>query len=144
MGILFGTKRSNNYSSFTFCITNKIDCRTMTKVCTATKLDLNCMFILFYVQYFAFWMNLNIVTGQLSTLVLCCSFGQMNSKERRSAVSREDLARATLVTITNNIGSIARLCAQTEKITRVCRCLVNFQTESHFSNEPLRRDFCPA
>ena len=35
----------------------------------------------------------------------------MNSEERRSQVSREDLARATLVTILNNIGQIARDCA---------------------------------
>ncbi|XP_018906809.1 pantothenate kinase 3 isoform X1 [Bemisia tabaci] len=47
------------------------------------------------------------------------SFGQMALKERRDAVSREDLARATLVTITNNIGSIARMCALNEKINRV-------------------------
>lgn len=43
----------------------------------------------------------------------------MNSKERRNAVSKQDLARATLVTITNNIGSIARMCAVNEKIERV-------------------------
>jgi pantothenate kinase len=48
-----------------------------------------------------------------------CSFGHMNSKEKRATVSREDLARATLVTITNNIGSIARMCALNEKIERV-------------------------
>ncbi|XP_058801699.1 pantothenate kinase 3 isoform X1 [Phymastichus coffea] len=47
------------------------------------------------------------------------SFGQMNSKDRRNAVSKEDLARATLVTITNNIGSITRMCAVNEKIERV-------------------------
>ncbi|XP_066598696.1 pantothenate kinase 3 isoform X2 [Prorops nasuta] len=47
------------------------------------------------------------------------SFGQMNSKDRRNAVSKEDLAHATLVTITNNIGSIARMCAVNEKIERV-------------------------
>lgn len=34
-------------------------------------------------------------------------------------MSREDLANATLVTITNNIGSIARMCASNEKIDRV-------------------------
>ena len=39
------------------------------------------------------------------------SFGHMNVKQRRDNVRREDLARATLVTITNNIGSIARSCA---------------------------------
>lgn len=43
----------------------------------------------------------------------------MNSKEKRATVSREDLARATLVTITNNIGSIARMCALNEKIEKV-------------------------
>lgn len=47
------------------------------------------------------------------------SFGQMNSKERRCSVSREDLANATLVTITNNIGLIARMCAVNEKIDKV-------------------------
>lgn len=43
----------------------------------------------------------------------------MNAPDKRSAVSREDLAHATLVTITNNIGSIARMCACNEKIDRV-------------------------
>ncbi|NXY85330.1 PANK1 kinase, partial [Alcedo cyanopectus] len=42
------------------------------------------------------------------------SFGHMMSKEKRDAISKEDLARATLVTITNNIGSIARMCALNE------------------------------
>ncbi|GLV33307.1 fumble [Carabus blaptoides fortunei] len=51
--------------------------------------------------------------------LVASSFGQMNSKERRSNISREDLARATLVTITNNIGSIARMCALNEKIEKV-------------------------
>lgn len=49
------------------------------------------------------------------------SFGQMNSRDRRSKVSRQDLARATLVTITNNIGSIARMCAIQQKVERVNR-----------------------
>ena len=47
------------------------------------------------------------------------SFGQMNLEEKRKAASREDLAKATLLTITNNIGSIARLCARAENIERV-------------------------
>ncbi|MEJ1276449.1 pantothenate kinase 1 [Cricetulus griseus] len=47
------------------------------------------------------------------------SFGNMMSKEKREAISKEDLARATLVTITNNIGSIARMCALNENIDRV-------------------------
>lgn len=47
------------------------------------------------------------------------SFGNMISKDRMSAASKEDLARATLVTITNNIGSIARMCAVNEGIVKV-------------------------
>ncbi|EPY73544.1 pantothenate kinase 3 [Camelus ferus] len=42
------------------------------------------------------------------------SFGNMIYKEKRESVSKEDLARATLVTITNNIGSVARMCAVNE------------------------------
>lgn len=47
------------------------------------------------------------------------SFGQMHLKDKRSSVSREDLANATLVTITNNIGLIARMCALNEKMDKV-------------------------
>ncbi|KAK6178064.1 hypothetical protein SNE40_012900 [Patella caerulea] len=47
------------------------------------------------------------------------SFGQMVTPEKCQTASRADLAKATLVTITNNIGSIARMCAVTEKIERV-------------------------
>lgn len=47
-------------------------------------------------------------------LCFCYSFGHMMSKEKRDSISKEDLARATLVTITNNIGSIARMCAVNE------------------------------
>ncbi|XP_063303515.1 pantothenate kinase 3 isoform X2 [Pelobates fuscus] len=47
------------------------------------------------------------------------SFGNMIYKDKRESVSKEDLARATLVTITNNIGSIARMCAVNEKINKV-------------------------
>ena len=35
----------------------------------------------------------------------------MSCVESRSLVSNKDLAKAMLVTITNNIGSIARMCA---------------------------------
>lgn len=42
------------------------------------------------------------------------SFGNMISKSKRADALKEDLARATLVTITNNIGSIARMCAVSE------------------------------
>jgi len=51
--------------------------------------------------------------------VVASSFGQMNCSERRQRARPEDLARATLVTITNNIGSLARLCARAEGIERV-------------------------
>ncbi|XP_043998850.1 pantothenate kinase 2, mitochondrial isoform X1 [Gambusia affinis] len=47
------------------------------------------------------------------------SFGSMMFKEKRESVSKEDLARATLVTITNNIGSITRMCALNENIEKV-------------------------
>jgi len=50
---------------------------------------------------------------------VACSFGQMLSKDKREASSKEDLARACLVTLTNNIGSIARMCAKTENIEKV-------------------------
>lgn len=43
-----------------------------------------------------------------------CSFGNMIYKEKREAVTKEDLARATLVTITNNIGWIAKMSAVNE------------------------------
>lgn len=51
--------------------------------------------------------------------LVASSFGQMNTKDRRDSVTKEDLAHATLVTITNNIGSIARMCASNEGIDRV-------------------------
>ena len=37
--------------------------------------------------------------------------------DRRNRASRQDLAKATLLTITNNIGSIARMCAKQEVCT---------------------------
>ncbi|RWS32004.1 pantothenate kinase 1-like protein [Leptotrombidium deliense] len=55
----------------------------------------------------------------LSGDTVACSFGNMMSKEKREKASREDLARATLITVTNNIGSIARMCATNEKVERV-------------------------
>ncbi|XP_062863235.1 pantothenate kinase 1a [Trichomycterus rosablanca] len=50
---------------------------------------------------------------------VAASFGHMMSKEKRSGICKEDLARALLVSITNNIGSIARMCAMNENINRV-------------------------
>lgn len=55
----------------------------------------------------------------LSGDTVASSFGHMSSAEKRKQATREDLARATLVTITNNIGSIARMCAVNEGIERV-------------------------
>lgn len=50
----------------------------------------------------------------LSADTVASSFGNMGCKWRRELVRKEDLARATLTTVTNNIGSIARLCADQE------------------------------
>lgn len=55
----------------------------------------------------------------LSGNIVASSFGHMNSEEKRARVSREDLACATLTTITNNIASIARMVAANEKIEKV-------------------------
>lgn len=57
----------------------------------------------------------------------------MNLKEKRTSVTKEDLANATLVTITNNIGSIARMCASNEKIDKV--------STKYFSNVPFQHFF---
>ncbi|KAL5021504.1 hypothetical protein ScPMuIL_000659 [Solemya velum] len=56
---------------------------------------------------------------QLTGNTVASSFGLMNMAERRDMATKCDLAKATLTTITNNIGSIARMCAVTEKIERV-------------------------
>jgi len=55
----------------------------------------------------------------LSGSTVASSFGQMNLSDKRDSASKADLARATLVTITNNIGSLTRLCARAEGIERV-------------------------
>lgn len=60
------------------------------------------------------------------------SFGQMNLKDRQATVSKADLANATLVTITNNIGSIAKMCAINEKIEKVCNLNLNIKKVFHF------------
>uniref|UniRef100_T1H263 Pantothenate kinase n=1 Tax=Megaselia scalaris TaxID=36166 RepID=T1H263_MEGSC len=43
----------------------------------------------------------------------------MHLGDKRNQVTKEDLANAVLVTITNNIGSIARMSAVHEKIDKV-------------------------
>lgn len=61
----------------------------------------------------------------------------MMSKEKRDSISKEDLARATLVTITNNIGSIARMCAVNEVQNRQkCASFIpegSFRDFNHFN-----------
>ena len=55
----------------------------------------------------------------------------MNQTEKREAASREDLAKATLTTITNNIGSIARMCAVTEVGEKNCfYCNIRLQHDN--------------
>ncbi len=44
-------------------------------------------------------------------IMFVCSFGHMMNPERRKGARPEDLAQATLVTVTNNIGAISRMCA---------------------------------
>jgi len=61
----------------------------------------------------------------LSGDIVASSFGQMNIEERAGDATKEDLARATLMMITNNIGSIARLCCKSEQIQR-CVFVGNF------------------
>ncbi|XP_071793009.1 pantothenate kinase 3-like isoform X1 [Asterias amurensis] len=51
--------------------------------------------------------------------VVASSFCNMSIKEKRDAASKKDLARSTLLTITNNIGSIARMTALNEGIERI-------------------------
>ncbi|CAF0764849.1 unnamed protein product [Rotaria sordida] len=51
--------------------------------------------------------------------IVASSFGHMNLPEKREQATKSDLARATLVTVLNNIGSISMMCAQTENVDRV-------------------------
>ncbi|KAJ8351373.1 hypothetical protein SKAU_G00228490 [Synaphobranchus kaupii] len=52
-------------------------------------------------------------------LTVASSFGNMIDKEKRATVSREDMARATLVTVTNNIGCLAVMASKMKNIPRV-------------------------
>ena len=54
-------------------------------------------------------------------MIFLFSFGHMNSAEKRAKATREDLACATLITITNNIGSIVRMVAANENIDKVSK-----------------------
>lgn len=51
--------------------------------------------------------------------MVASSFARMSNKEHRAKATRADLARATLITVTNNIGSIARMVALNEKLDRI-------------------------
>lgn len=51
--------------------------------------------------------------------VVASSFGYMHMEEKRNQAGREDLARATLQTILNNVGLIARDCASNYQCERV-------------------------
>ena len=55
-------------------------------------------------------------TGLMHINLFFCvrSFGHMNLSEKREQASRADLARSTLVTVLNNIGSISMMCARTQ------------------------------
>jgi len=57
--------------------------------------------------------------------IVASSFGQMNLDGKVESAKREDLARATLMMITNNIGSIARQNCKSEGIER-CVFVGNF------------------
>jgi len=61
----------------------------------------------------------------LSGDIVASSFGQMNLSDKAEGATKEDLARATLMMITNNIGSIARLCCRSEAVER-CVFVGNF------------------
>lgn len=58
--------------------------------------------------------DLQIINSMSTQHLVFFSFGHMISRERRDSVSKADLAKATLVSITNNIASIARMCAVNE------------------------------
>lgn len=52
-----------------------------------------------------------VVQHEFELYFTWCSFGHMANAERRREAKPEDLAKATLVTVTNNIGAIARMSA---------------------------------
>lgn len=71
------------------------------------------MFYLIINCYWFFILSIPLLVDNITSNYFF-SFGNMISKNKRANVQKEDLARATLVTITNNIGSIARMCAVSE------------------------------
>eukprot|EP01097_Dermamoeba_algensis_P002936 TRINITY_DN216_c0_g1_i1.p1 TRINITY_DN216_c0_g1~~TRINITY_DN216_c0_g1_i1.p1 ORF type:complete len:344 (+),score=88.66 TRINITY_DN216_c0_g1_i1:312-1343(+) len=67
---------------------------------------------------------------------IASSFGKMIRPESRQQASKADLARSALVTVTNNIGSIAHLHARLEKIDKVI-FVGNFLTGNQISQKAL-------
>lgn len=59
--------------------------------------------------------------------VVAASFGHMHLEERRAQAAPADLARATLVTVTNNISSIALMCARQEVRRALSSALVHLR-----------------
>ena len=55
----------------------------------------------------------------LSGDTVASSFGQMMIPDKRKTAKPEDIAKALLVTLTNNIGSIALMLARAEKLERI-------------------------
>ncbi len=61
------------------------------------------------------------------------SFGHMNLPEKREQATKADLARATLVTVLNNIGSISMMCARTE-VKKKTKLLIYFLFDNSIIN----------
>ncbi len=66
--------------------------------------------------------------NKIETFFFVYSFGHMNLPEKREQTTKSDLARSTLVTVLNNIGSISMMCARTQ----VDISLLNFVSFDHF------------
>lgn len=71
---------------------------------------------IYWSDYEKFGVPVGLIVSSFSPLY---SFGQMNSREKSTKVSKQDLARTTLVTITNNIGSLTRMCTMQENMDRM-------------------------
>ena len=51
--------------------------------------------------------------------LVASSFGNMHIEKKREAATNADLAKACLITVTNNVGSIALLCARISKVKKI-------------------------
>ncbi len=78
-------------------------------MCVCVRANVTIIMISVFMYYIIIYIvGANVV---LSTLYFVRSFGHMMHPERRKDARPEDLAQATLVTVTNNIGAITRMCA---------------------------------